>query len=114
MGMSREPRFLLFFTFLSSFFISISWPEIYAVVEDFVARSGRASSDLVGIQGFSINLGYVLGPIFAGIVADMIGIKQTFSVLGAGLTLVSLLALFVVPRKIRLPERQLQEVEKST
>lgn len=110
MGVSSEPRLLLFLTFLSSFFVSISWPEITAVMEDFVARVGKASSDLVGVQGLSINMGYVLGPIFAGIIADMTGIRQTFSIFGAGLAIVSLLSLFIVPRKVRLPEKELKEI----
>jgi MFS family permease len=110
MGLSSKPLLLLTFTFISSLFISIAWPEIDAVMEDFVARVGKSSSDLVGVQGLSINLGYVLGPVFAGFIADYLGIRQTFAVLGAGLTLISLISLLLVPRKVRLPEKQLQEV----
>jgi len=52
----------------------------------------------------------VIGPIVATFLASIIGIKGAFSLLGISLAIISLGLLFVTPKKIRMPQRELNEI----
>jgi MFS family permease len=95
---------------LSSLFIEVSYPEIYAVFEDYVARLGVFGNDMVGLEGAAISLGFIAGPILAGILASFLG-NQNAIVCFAGLFgLTAVLALSKVPRKIKMPQQELLEI----
>ena len=106
-GLVKEPLLLLSLVFFSSIFSSLSVPEILAVYEDYVARLGRAGDEMVALERSSENLAYILGPMIAGAVALLIGSQKTFTVSGLFLAIVSLLALIIVPKKIRLPQKEI-------
>ena len=107
---SNIPLFLLLI-FSSSVASSISFPEIYAVFEDYIARLGPHKVDMIGLQGSASSLAYIIGPIFAGATATLIGNQMTFSVMGGLLILVSLIMLIIVPKKIKMPQQELMEIE---
>jgi MFS family permease len=109
-GLTRDHNLLLVFVFLSSMFLAISWPEIYAVFEDYVCRLGKTSNDMIGLQSSTMAMAYLIGPILAGGIASVVGRQQTFTVVGILLVIISVLALIIVPRKIRLPQAELTKL----
>jgi MFS family permease len=98
---------ILGLVFLSSIFLSISFPEIAAVFEDYVTRLGESGDNMVGLQASAFSLAYIVGPIFAGAIASLLGDNFAFVSAGLLVAVVSVFCLFIVPRKIRLPESEL-------
>ena len=81
-GFLHSPLLVLFFIFLSSVASSITWPAIEAVFGDYVAAFPNNQSEIEALTDFTINLGYIFGPILAGIFSDKIGISYSFTILG--------------------------------
>lgn len=98
---------ILVTTFLASCGLSLIFPELSAVFEDFVARSRQTGNDLVGLAAISSSAAYVLGPIAAGFLSDHIGSQSVFGVWGLAILFLSVMAFVVVPRKIKLPQQKL-------
>ncbi len=109
-GLTPSIPSLMLSVFCASLFLSIAWPEVNAVLEDFVSRLGANSNELIAMQNSHLNLAYIIGPIFSGIIATLVGNQASFSVVGALLCVVSIFALLSVPRKIKLPQAQLEVI----
>lgn len=109
-GQIKSVPILLLLVFCSAFCVSFSIPEIMAVFEDYVARLKLFSQEMINIERSAENMAYTLGPAVAGILAGIVGYQPTFSLMGGFLILVSALAFLVVPRKIRLPQQELETV----
>jgi MFS family permease len=109
-GVSRSPFSFIALIFLSSIIFASLWPEIRAVIEDYVERLGNAANLMISLQTATVSLGYVLGTIMAGYIASLIGEQLTFSVIGLGIIIASLIGLFVMPRKVRLPQQELKKI----
>ncbi|NCS97183.1 MAG: MFS transporter [Candidatus Pacebacteria bacterium] len=101
---------ILVVTLLVSFFMGIAVPEMKATFEDYISRLKDDGNELIGLQGSSSSFAYVIGPIVATFLASIIGIKGAFSLLGISLAIISLGLLFVTPKKIRMPQRELNEI----
>jgi len=110
-GLSDNVTILLVLIFLSSIFISISWPEISGAFSDYGQRLDGSRNDLIGVSGLTTNIAYIIGPVITGVLSDYIGAQKTFSVIGAITLVISLLMLFVVPKKIRLPQHDIAVLE---
>lgn len=102
---------LILVVFFSSLFAAVARPEIYATFEDYIARIGKSSNDLIGLQNSAGSVAYIVGPVVAGALASFVGDRQTIGVMGLGLMTVSLIALLIVPRKIQMPQKELERVE---
>lgn len=108
-GFITNISILLVTVFVASVFTAIAIPEILAVIEDYVARLGIHSNEMVGLGRSAVSLGYVIGPIFAGGVAMIFGYQKTLSVVGGAIIVVSLIALIATPKKILMPQKKLAE-----
>jgi hypothetical protein len=106
-GFISSAPILVATVFFSSLFLSLSFPEIFAVFEDYVKRLGRSGDEMIGLQSSAVSLSFIIGPIFVGAIADKIGPQLTFTTVGAILVIISIMSILVVPRKIRLPESQI-------
>ena len=102
---------LLFTTFITGIFLAIAFPEISATFEDYVDRLGVNGNDMIGLQSSAISLAYILGPILNGYISTYVGNKNTFSIMGGLLVIVSLFSLLNVPLKIKMPMKSLKEIE---
>lgn len=109
-GFISSAPVLVAIVFFASLFLSLSFPEIFAVFEDYVKRLGRSGDEMIGLQSSAVSLSYILGPVIIGALADWLGPQMTFTIVGLILVLISLLAIIIVPRKIRLPEAQISAV----
>ena len=110
MFMTAVPELLVLTIFLSSIFSSISYPAILAVTQDYVTRLGEFGGEMVGLQNAAASIGYIVGPLFAGFIGMQFGNIEAVSAVGLVLLLASLLNIAVVPRKVKMPQKELQEV----
>ncbi len=73
---------ILLIVFLSSFFISISWPAINGAYADYISEARQYEGEIEALDDTFTNLGYIIGPISAGFLADKLGNQNSFTVLG--------------------------------
>jgi fucose permease len=102
---------LIVIVFLSAIFFSLDFPEIAAVFEDYLSRIDGYENDLIGLQGTSTSLSYILGPALAGALANWLGNSAALGVFAVFLGLTSAWLLLITPRKIKMPRQELAAVE---
>ena len=103
--------YLVAIVFAAALFIGLAYPEIYATFEDYIARLDNFHADMVGLEGSAANLAYVLGPIMAGFLGSLLGPKFTIGVFALLVLATSVLALAVTPRKLRMPQAELNKLD---
>jgi len=101
---------ILILTFIASIGLGIMYPQLSAVFEDFVARSGRYGNDIIGLTAMMGSIGYVVGPILAGVFADRFGTQFVFGFWGVLLFFFCVVAFLVMKRKVKLPFAHAQAV----
>lgn len=111
LGIVTNVPLLLMIVFCSSFFAAIALPEIMATSEDYVTRLKGMGSIMVSLELVAASIGYVIGPTTAGYLTETIGMQKTIMVAGGFLMIMSSIMLIVTPRKIRLPQSELQALE---
>jgi len=104
---SQNILMILAATFFASAFSSVTVILISAVFEDYVARAPDFGTDIVSLGQIALNVAYVIGPIFFGFIAKTISYKATFLITAIIIVSVAILAFIVVPRKIKLPQKEL-------
>lgn len=64
----------------------------------------------MGMESSIYSVGYIIGPILSGLLADIYGHQGVFLIMGIALGVISLLCLLFVPRKIYLPQKALNNL----
>jgi MFS family permease len=72
---------------------------------------GKERNDLIGLTSSVVNISYVVWPPIAGVMAGIVGERITFSVVGALVVIVSVILLFITPKKLRLPQTEIKKWE---
>ncbi len=98
----------LVLVFLASLSAALALPLIDAVYSDLVARMGRERKHLIGLSSATTSVAYVVGPVLAGVMADMVGEMKTFAAMGMVTAMVGGLLLVTMPKKLRLPQGELE------
>jgi MFS family permease len=88
--------------FVSSFFISLSWPAINGAYADYISETAQYETEIEGLQDFCANLGYVIGPMLAGFLADNLGNSGAISFIGVVGLITAFVLLIITPRKINI------------
>lgn len=101
----RDPYLLIALTFVASLFITFSLPCISAAYADYISEDRRDQGHIEAMGDFSANVGYIIGPLLAGILAGLFGTVSTFGILGACALVLTLLLMRVMPRHINLAPR---------
>lgn len=104
MGLVNSIYLMLLVSFLTGTAMSFAWPLTDAVYSDIVFRMGKEGKHMVGLSGSTISLAYIIGPILAGGIAQIVGEQATFSILGILMTILAVYLLMVTPKKLRLPQ----------
>lgn len=104
---------LLLFTFMSSVFNSATLPLIEGVLAHLISRLGDDGGHLIGLRGFATDIGYIIGPIFSGVIAQFFGIREGFGFLGVVVIFVCMVLLIRQQKTIRLPKKQLHDLEEG-
>jgi len=110
-GIFHSVLWYLFITFVSSAMLALTWPLVDAVYTDLVVRLGRERQHLIGLCSSMNSLGYIVGPILAGGIAEVVGLYDTFVYLGIGIAVVSVLLIITTPRKLKLPQSEIETWE---
>lgn len=98
-------------SFLVGVMTSFSWPLRDAIYSDVVNRMGFEGKHMIGLSGSTVSLAYIVGPILAGGIANVVGERMTFVWTGFGMMVVSILLLLLTPKKMRLPQDEIQKWE---
>lgn len=107
----NKVEYILAVVFVSSCLSSVTYPLVDAVYSDIVSRMGRERKHMVGLTNSTSSLAYIVGPILAGGIAQFVGVKNTFMVMGTLTALVAVVLLFVTPKKLKLPQSELARWE---
>lgn len=99
---------LLLVSLLTGSALSIAWPLTDAVYSDIINRMRKEGKHMVGLSSSTLSLAYIVGPILAGGITQMVGEKMTFSVMGIFMALAAIILLLVTPKKLRLPQEEIQ------
>jgi len=102
---SPSPIFSIIIVFIASFFISTALPAINAAYTDYISEANQVEGEIESLEDFAFNIGYVLGPISAGVLVDFLGMKATFSVLGLLGVILAIIFLIVTPKNIIIKTR---------
>ncbi|HET9946978.1 MAG TPA: MFS transporter [Patescibacteria group bacterium] len=100
----QNPFILMFTIFIASFFFGLSWPAINGAYADYISESNRYEKEIEGLEDFATNVGYVVGPMAAGYLADKAGNIPAFSLLGVVGIVFSLILLRFTPKSINIPQ----------
>ncbi len=111
MSMTTQMWSILGLTFFASIGLGILYTAISATMQDYLGRSTHYTNDLIGLTSICGSIGYVLGPLLNGVLAEVFGTHSVFRVWGIVLTFLSLFLLLTVKRKIRLPQQELSQIE---
>jgi MFS family permease len=106
-GLNKEIWWQLLVVIVSSILSGFAYPLVDAVYTDIVARMGRERKHLIGLSGSTFSLAYIVGPIVAGFIAQLVGEQQTFVVVGFGAALVNFVLLFITPKKLKIPTAEI-------
>ncbi|MFZ2200127.1 MAG: MFS transporter [Microgenomates group bacterium] len=97
--------------FVAGMFLAIAWPLTDAVYTDLVARARRGRKHVMGMSSAAFSLAYIIGPILAGWISGVMGVTETFVILGMMVVIVSGILLIFTPRKLKLPQNEIQNWE---
>jgi len=106
----NQAIFLILNIFIASMFISMSWPSINGAYADYISETPNVEKEITGLEDFFTNLGYVIGPMLAGVIADRLGNSGAFSVLGITGAITAIILLIITPRKINV-KQELKELK---
>ncbi len=108
MGVISSYWFMLAVSLLTGTALAVAWPMIDAVYSDIVQRMGKEGKHMVGLSSSTISIAYILGPILAGGIAQVVGERMTFSIMGVFMVIVAIILLLVTPKKLRLPQVEIK------
>ena len=97
-----NPYFVILIIFLSSLFVSLSWPSISGAYADYISETPEAEKEIEGVEDFFSNLGFIVGPILAGVLADHVQYSTAFAFMGLGAGIVAAFLMLFTPRKISI------------
>ncbi len=97
-----NPLIIIILVFLSSLLGSIAWPAIDGAYADYISESHTYEKEITSLVDFCFNIGYIIGPIFAGIVADLVGNRHVFAALAIVNIFIVLILMLVTPRHIKV------------
>jgi len=98
----HNPYYILFATLCASICMAFSIPSLNAAYADYVTESPKVEKEIEALQDFFTNIGYIIGPILAGFLADKVGNILSFSYLGVAGMIITTIAFFVTPEKIHV------------
>jgi MFS family permease len=93
---------LIAVTLTSSFFVSLALPAINGAFADYIAEARAISTEIETVEDSFTNMGYIIGPITAGILSDIFGYKAAFAVLGVLGVIIALVLWRITPRHLHV------------
>jgi len=110
-GFVESTLLLLIVVAVAGLFIAMAFPLIDSVYTDLVARARKGRKHIMGMSSATFSLAYVVGPILAGFISGRLGEEMTFTMLGGTVCVVAAILLIVTPKKLKLPQDEIQSWE---
>src|SRR3989344_379286 len=88
--------------FASACFIAIAWPSINGAYADYISEALSYESEIKALEDFFANLGYIIGPIMAGVLADNFGNENAFLFLGVTGAIIAFILWRKTPKQINV------------
>jgi MFS family permease len=100
-----NPILSIAIVFVASCSISMAFPIISASYADYIDDAPQVEGEIEALEDFSVNLGYIFGPISAGFLAEIINIPAAFSILGISGTILAIILFFKSPKHVIIKTR---------
>lgn len=110
-GFVKSVFLLLLVVAVAGLFIAMAFPLIDSVYTDLVARARKGRKHIMGMSSATFSLAYVVGPILSGFISGKLGEEMTFTMVGLAVCVVAIVLLVVTPKKLKLPQDELQSWE---
>ena len=101
-SLTHQPAIILALIFSSSFFISFCIPTLNGVYANYISEAPAIEKEIEGVNDMSFNMGYIIGPMLAGFLAENFGYAQAFSTIAIIGTICGLLLIKTVSQKVPL------------
>lgn len=98
----RFPTVQVGLIIVASTFFAMTFPALNGVYADYMAETSQFESEIQGLTDFFYNIGWIIGPMAAGIVSEIIGNEQTFTYLGVFCAIITLYLIRITPKKIKV------------
>jgi MFS family permease len=102
----KDPYLIIALVFSSSFIASIAWPAIDGAYADYITESSLYEKEIESLTDFTCNVGYIIGPIFAGVMAQLVGNQNVFAILAIFNIFMVLILLLITPKHITVVLRR--------
>lgn len=96
----KDPLAILILIFIASLFFGFSLPSINGAYGDYINETTTYEKEIAGLEDFATNVGYIIGPIFAGFLADKVGNIPSFTIFGFFGVIISIILLKTTPKSI--------------
>ena len=89
--------------FIAGIFIALSYPALGGAFADYVAERPEVEKDIIALEDMATNAGYIIGPMIAGMLADMVGFANAFTVVGICGVVIAIFLIWKTPKSITIP-----------
>lgn len=101
-GFIQSPWVILAILAVASLISSLAWPASSGALSDYMAESPKFDREIAGISDFTVNIGYFVGPILAGIIMEFFGTGYTFTIVGITCAIGGALLYIFTPKSIKV------------
>jgi MFS family permease len=101
-GFAESAYVLLLLAFVSSFFFALSFPAMSGAYADYVAEARPIATEITTIEDAFTNMGYIIGPIAAGLISEFAGYQYAFTALGVYGAVIALIIWRMMPQHINV------------
>jgi MFS family permease len=103
------PVIVLICFFFCSLFISFAWIVNEAVYSDLSDRARDEKIYINGMERLNDSIGYLVGPILVGFLADKTDYYVAFAFVGFISVILGIVLIMITPKKILIPHREIKE-----
>jgi MFS family permease len=100
--LTSEPALIIVIVFFSATLFSFATPSINGAYADYISENPQYEKEISAMEDFSANIGYILGPMLAGLLAEKAGNLTAFPLLGVEGSVIVIILLIITPKHIRL------------
>jgi MFS family permease len=104
LGQLTSAAGLITAAFLAAVCFSIALPSMNGAYADYIHEANPVATDIEALEDFASNVGFIIGPILAGFLADQIGQAHTFSAVGLLGVLLMTTLLMLTPRHLKVSD----------
>jgi len=98
----HNPISILICIFMVGLFVNLALPAMEGAYADYISETGQVEKEIEAVIDFFTNLGFIIGPVLGGLLADLFGNAEAFSLLGIISAWLAFLLLRITPKHINI------------